>query len=367
VPETTQNLSQALVSLIRLSLHTAEESDVLSEVSLHTEQQWEQLFVLSSRHNVASLVSEAISYLLQQGEDRLPKLSLPLQYRWAVMQQRTVERYEIRTDIARRLSALYAQDNLQVVFLKGLSLSSYYPHPEWRDFSDLDIYLFRLCDGHPVPAWVEGDECVKSRLGIQVHRDTYHHTTFDYEGVHIENHFDLISQHIMYRGRSYERLLKETLLKDLVSVPALGVNAWYASPTFQALFLIRHLAIHFTREHVSLRQLLDWMFFLQHEGNRVEWESVLRQYRTYGLLPFVEVLSSLMERHFGYHCPYITASNSSSDISRVWKEIISSRSYSNRYQKYVSSRWKHALCSNTPWMFDMSCLAMSKVRKIVTS
>lgn len=350
-------LHNLVKELLFLLVRAALGRDSIENCPQLSEAEWQELFSLACRHNIAALVAEQVG--------RLPELVRPSEdccLQFVAMQGIALSEFHHKKEVAQRLQMFFAKHQLNVVFLKGFRLCQYYPRSELRTFSDLDIFLSYAEDGSSLePAWKVGDRWVEKELGVSVHRDIHHHTTFDFVGVHVENHFDFIPQYGCRNAKDYERLLK-----------ALPVN----SPDFNALFLMRHMAGHFAAEHISIRHLVDWMLFLQHEGEQVHWDKIKEIYDTFGMTPFVETVSGVVQTYLRYACPYLGVSLDETLRERVVNEILYGefsddmpdpsqvvKRLSFKWKRRWQGRWKHNLCSNTPWIVDLSYAIFAKIMK----
>lgn len=60
-----------------------------------------------------------------------------------------------------------------------------------------------------------------------------------------------------------EKIFKELGMNDSYSIDIEGERVYLPSPDLHALFLIRHLALHFASVSINLRQMIDWGFSLR--------------------------------------------------------------------------------------------------------
>ena len=82
------------------------------------------------------------------------------------------------------LARFYAQHDIPMMLLKGHGLSLNYPKPALRPSGDIDVYLFGK--------WKEADQAIHKEKGIEVSSEHEHHTTFDWEEISVENHYDFV-------------------------------------------------------------------------------------------------------------------------------------------------------------------------------
>ena len=94
------------------------------------------------------------------------------------------------------------------------------------------------------------------------------------------------------RSRELEVLFKRIATFDKPLKMEKGV-IYLPSPSLNAIFLIRHLGQHFAGAEVTLRQLLDWGFFMQHEHEYVDWELVVSTLKKVGIYRFFQQINAI--------------------------------------------------------------------------
>lgn len=227
-------------------------------------QNWWSLFRLLQRNNVAALVSEVF--------DKMPKEMLPpraVLIPWLAERDKATEWARYQKDVQDDIVDTLQKHGIQTLVLKGTHIATYYPHPELREFGDLDLYFF---DKHD-----EADRVAKKELGVSISDKSHHHTKYDYRGVTVESHYDFVNTHYPPSNRNYETLLKEQA----------------PSPTFEVLFLLRHMACHFAASRITLRDLEDWALTCQALEDKVDWTLVNKTIEDYGMTEFVAVLNAI--------------------------------------------------------------------------
>lgn len=248
-------------------------------------QNWWSLFRLLQRNHVAALVSEVF--------DKMPKEMLPpraVLIPWLAERDKATEWARYQKDVQDDIVDTLQKHGIQTLVLKGTHIATYYPHPELREFGDLDLYFF---DKHD-----ETDRVAKKELGVSISDKSHHHTKYDYRGVTVESHYDFVNTHYPPSNRNYETLLKE-------QVP---------SPTFEVLFLLRHMACHFAASRITLRDLVDWTLTCRALNDKVDWGRVQDIATEYGMSSFVRALSIVAEHQLGISMP-LQLSNGPDDIA----------------------------------------------------
>ncbi len=247
---------------------------------------WEQVFRLSGAQGVLALTYDAVC--------RLPAASQPpgsLLLRWAVNTDRIERDYAHRQRALEELAGFYASHGIRTMLLKGAGLASLYPAPAHRPCGDIDIWLYGRQR--------EADRLVRQELHIAVSNDAHHHTIFHFKGVMIENHFDFLNLWSHRSNRELERHLRRFAEKDggVLAVGAQEVSL--PSPDFNALFLMRHMAVHFAAVEIGLRHLADWAMFLKADGDKVDWPTVRAIYKEQNMDRFADAATAICVERLG--------------------------------------------------------------------
>ena len=227
---------------------------------------WWSLFRLLQANHVAALTAEALATLEVPREVRIPWLAeCDKAVRWHLYQQ------EVQQDIVDTMTKL----GIETLVLKGTHTAQYYPRPELREFGDLDLYFY---DKHD-----EADRVAREVLKVSVSNDAHHHSKYNYRGVTVESHYDFVNRHYPPSNRHYEELLKELA----------------PGPTFEVLFLLRHMAGHFAASRITLRDLCDWFLTCRELKDKADWQLVDKIVSEFGMEKFVAALNSVAESRLG--------------------------------------------------------------------
>ena len=155
----------------------------------------------------------------------------------------------------------------------------------------MDIYLGE--------AWQEADKLVSEKMGIKVDDGHEHHTCFFFQGTSVENHYDFVNTKINESAKELEALFKRLATFDKPLAMGEGV-IYLPSPTLNAIFLTRHLGQHFAGAEATLRQLLDWGFFIRHESENVDWELVTSTLKRVGIYRFFQQINAVCVDYLGF-------------------------------------------------------------------
>lgn len=184
---------------------------------------------------------------------------------------------------------LYRKGQIRCVVLKGIDYAHFYPHPEYREYGDLDCWLCGAAE--------RGDEVARD-AGAECDAGNYKHSHIHYRGLTIENHRCFTSHDFTKSGLRIEERLKE-LMESGAFRPISGTRLLSPPPAFTAVFLLRHACGHFAAEGIRLRYVTDWVQFLRRHGDvfgSCDMQHTLRETR---LLPFAEMLTAFSVRYLG--------------------------------------------------------------------
>lgn len=282
--------AEIVLSLLREVLHGG------TPLALPQEVAWEEVYAFAKAQDVAEVVGKrATAYGLGGG------MSDDLAIAWAGLAIKAKGDFERHIHAMACLGHRYETNGLQMLLLKGFGLSVLYPKPHLRLLGDIDIYLTYVDGSHPnpmVPAWQKGDEVIRS-LGVKVNDIHEHHTEFKIEGINVENHYDIVNTLTPRSNRWLDQELKRLAEKEWLTVRVEDYDLRLPSPTFNAIFLMRHLGGHFASEKAVLRQLVDWVLLIDHHSDDIDWHYAVSVWRRLGMLSFVRCINSICVRYLG--------------------------------------------------------------------
>lgn len=246
---------------------------------------WQSLYPLAIQQGISAILLDAIGLL--PSETRPPK---PMLLQWigqSTMMERMYARHWERIG---ELADFYKQQGIRVLLLKGCGCSLCYPKPEHRPMGDIDVFLFGRQD--------EADILVEKQLGIKVHREYHKHSTFNYGGVEVENHAKFIDDVSHKSNIRFESILMAVLDKEECLKSPID-NVLIPSPTFNALFLLRHTGEHFASNEITLRHVLDVGTFFHRYHSKIDWALVFKVYKEERMLRFFNAIATICVEYLG--------------------------------------------------------------------
>ena len=346
-----QSLYNTFLSLVRLGI--GQQAEALSDPV-----NWNELHALAERQGLVAVLVDGIEQL--PDSQRAPK-ELLLQWIGEVLQN-----YEYRYELYRRaiaeLAGSYRDHNLKVMVLKGYACSLDWPKPEHRPCGDIDIWQFGMQK--------EGDSLVEKEKGVKVDKSHHHHTVFNWKGFTVENHYDFVNVHGLRSSAELEKVFKElgneanlnendnnsTVGNQIQSVDVCGEKVYIPSPNLHALFLIKHMVSHFAAAEISLRQVLDWAFFVEKHHEEVDWSWLLGMLEKYHMKEFFNLINAICVDDLGFKTELFPSVQFLPSLKeRVLKDIldpaftsVEPRGFFPRmvykYKRWQGNAWKQDMC-----------------------
>ena len=174
----------------------------------------------------------------------------------------------------------------------------------------------------------------------------------------VENHYDFFNTFSIKTNRELEPILKELAMDDSNFVEINGERVYLPSANFNALFLLRHMLMHFVACGVNMRNILDWAFFWEKEGRKVDsvWlKGIVDQYH---MDAFFNIVNAICVNDLGF-APNIFPSVQYNPTlkERVLKDTLEPeydwmdahrlgflKRILFKYKRWKAAAWKRELC-----------------------
>lgn len=322
---------------------------------------WNMVFDQSNRQSVPVLVADGLQLFLSSHPEELPFVGEAQSDRLKRMQwlgqvmayERLYARHEkAMADLAR----IYAAKGIRTMVLKGYGLSLDWPVPKHRSVGDLDIYNFG--------SWREADTLVEE-CGIKVDDGHEHHTVFNFKGVAVENHYDFINTKAHRDASKIEARLKALAEKGSKEIEVHGAKIYLPSADFNVIFLMRHMGQHFAGEHLNLRQVLDWGFFVRAHHKEVDWNKTIDFLNEIGLYTFFNQINAICIDCLGFDETIFPSVERKEELEeRILADILHPEFaeekpssgllpvLSFKFRRWWHNRWKHPLIYKE-WLLPM--------------
>ena len=314
--------------------------DTFKELKL---EDWEEIFTFSVKQGIQAIIFDGIV--------RLPEKIQPsrnLKLKWIVNVDSIERRFERYLNTCAELVQLYAKNNIKVMLLKGIGLADQYPEPRHRECGDIDIWLFG--------DYKRGNEVIKKQ-GIKMDHADQKHLLFYFQNIPIENHRTFSNEHRYKADLILEAALNEIIKREKCEMVALPQNtsAFTPPPTFNAIFLARHMIVHLVNG-ICVRHLCDWAIFLQRNQGKYDSQYVIEAFRKAGMLELVSAFSSICVKYIGLpkECNPFVSTEISELSETIFTDILRRSVYEintlnpfkiliHKWKRFYSYRWRYKL------------------------
>ena len=265
-----------LLHLLKAYLHR-EAPEQLPEVD------WERLTGLAYIHNLFGILGYmAMSYPICPDPERkaeLRKLCL-----------NTIGACTNRAQQAKELSRELARAGIEHIVMKGYVLREFFPVPELRTFSDIDLVIR--------PEDRELSHAFLLRRGYQVKNDWEPVYSYSRGSEYYEFHTQIMEVDVSDKA-DYRGYFREAWSHTVETEP----GCCQFTPEFHFLYLLTHIAKHVTGSGAGLRMYLDVAAFVQHYGDSLDWAWVSRELKKLSLDAFANTVLTLVQDCFGVASP----------------------------------------------------------------
>ena len=181
---------------------------------------------------------------------------------------------------------------VKMLVLKGYGLSLNYPMPAHRPCGDIDVYLFGC--GEFI------NQMVENELGLSVNRGNPHHSSFSFGGFNIENHNTFLDVDDYENHIADENLFQELLAEGCCEITVGGVPCLVPSVKLNSVYVLRHMAHHFSVGKITLRHVLDWAMFVRANHDCIDWDFVWEYAGKSGCTRFLSCLNGICVGQLGF-------------------------------------------------------------------
>lgn len=331
------NNNDVFLGLVRLGIkHSADR--IADSIS------WNSIQALAEYHGLSAVIVDGLEELPEN--QRPPR---PILLQWI---GETLQGYEYRYELYRRtiaeLAEFYNLHGFRIMVLKGFACSLNWPRPEHRPCGDIDIWLFGKNR--------EADSLLKKEKGIRVDKSHHHHTVFYWRDFMVENHYDFVNIYAEKSSRELEKIFKELSQDDSFYVELFGEKVYLPSPDLHSSFLIRHMVSHFTSSSITLRQVIDWAFFVEKYSKEINWEWLLALLEKHHMMDFFNCINAICVEDLGFPDRIFKTRQCDPQIKkRVLNDILNPvftaeephglvKRMIYKFHRWKGNAWKRALC-----------------------
>ena len=328
------NIHESFLQLVRLGIGTSKDAKSPKDVD------WAQLKALADRQGLSAVVLDGLNTDGTNLTDTMP-VQMKLEWIGEVLQNYE-QRYVAYEKAIGTLSGFYNQHGFKMMVLKGYACSLDWTKPNHRPCGDIDIWQFGK-QQEADRALLNSSRIGKLKNKVTIDSGHHHHTVFEWEGFTVENHYDFVNVHAHKSSKELEVIFKElghpSHIKDNqefensrisstsknakgTEIPYVKVNGekvYLPSPNLHALFLIKHMVSHFAAAEITLRQVLDWAFFVEKHTKEIDWVWLEGLLEKFHMMDFYNCINAICVGDLGFNVkifPNVQLTSSTSDATQ---------------------------------------------------
>lgn len=305
---------------------------------------WNTLEDLAARQGLSGILVDGVEKL---PEEKRPPKELLLQWIGEVLQNYEHRYSEYCRTIA-EMAGFYNSHGFKMMVLKGYACGLNWPKPNHRPYGDIDIWQFGQQK--------EADALLAKEKGIEIDNSHHHHSVFYWRDFMVENHYDFINVYHHKSNIELEKVFKELGQDDTHYVVVNGEKVYLPSPNLHALFLLKHTMNDFTSFSMTLRQLLDWAFFVEKHSKEIDWKWLVGVLEKYHMLDFFNTINAICVEDLGFNPSIFHSVQFKPELKdRVLKDILKPEFTADepasliprliyKYKRWKGNAWKQEMC-----------------------
>ena len=245
------------------------------------------------------------------------KLNLPLdlQMEYLKLVAKNVQQFHKIGKTQTEIIEILNSQNIKFAVVKGFAASNNYPVPEQRCYGDIDILIEqdRFTDALNL--------LLDKGYEQEDHNNPRHASLVAPSGVEVEPHVKFSCT----EDEDYNSMVDAILFGGLSDTETITVND-YSLPILpdlqNGLVLISHINHHLAAG-IGLRQIIDWMLYVERRLDNKTWEQYRSEYQKIGMERLALVTTAACKKHLGMN-PDIT-----------WADEFLNESITEQFMEYV--------------------------------
>lgn len=299
---------------------------------------WEAILMLARQQTVSGPLFDAINELpgeLQPPVDWMRRLYVTV--------LRIEQSHELLNRRLAEIVPLLQGEGIRSVLLKGQGVARNYANPLRRQCGDIDLYVgksnykkaCRMMDG-----WgdVSGDES-----------ESHKHAHYHRDGVVVELH--RIAERLEYpaRDKRFQQWTEKHLLgSELQKMMVDGTAVSLPPVNFDVLYIFNHAYHHFISGGIGLRQLCDWILYLDTFFEVIDLVELEADLKAFGLMRPWKIFGALAVNRLGLVAEKMPLYSSRYHIQadRVLRRILQAGNFgfhdprhTHRPKEYLKGKW----------------------------
>ncbi len=260
-------LFQYLAELILAQLENRQPKELPESVSV------EELIKIASRSHMSTLILGALLKLdLEEDKKQFLKQSVLSRILLSYAQQNEFQ----------QLIKAFEENSIHSQPMKGVFMKQYYPKPELREMSDIDILINE--------DQLEQAEAILTELGYTFSSKESHHDIYRKNlKIVLEVHWTMYDGHVDKNQHDYFHNFSRAVLMDN------HTHTYTFTKEDFYVFMMSHMAKHFYARGCGIRNLVDIYVYQQQFGAKLDKVHVKRELKKCGIYDFARHMETLAD------------------------------------------------------------------------
>lgn len=263
-----------------LNLISSEINDTKVDV-YNDEIDWNKIYKLAKIHSLIAVTFSAINKLPKEG-------NIPLEI-YNKMKKNfllQVRHNMVIDDYTEKLMKAFNNKKLKHLIFKGYILKKYYPSPEYRSMSDIDIFI-DLKDR-------QKSYEIMTELGYENERQSDDVWNYKKNSSYIEIHTTLVEQEIK-QDVDFKKYFLNPWEHTIVLY---GEYSYTFDKEYHLIYLLVHIAKHFYSCGCGVRMIMDIAVYINKFGDELDWNYIWTELNKLDLKLFAQNILILCNKWF---------------------------------------------------------------------
>ena len=208
---------------------------------------------------------------------------------------RTVQKAIKLQELNGKLTQQLKKEKITAITLKGIAVARFYPVPEYRKTTDLDLFLPDLKE-------IKNAVDILGENGFQLSEDWHanHHLVLtNEEGETVELHKTWAEDFKEKTLNQYLRKIEKESIQHCKLNNWQGVSFYAYEPAWQGFYLMIHMLQHFVGSGFGIRNLCDWVVLWNSCDKKEERELFWAMAKESGISQFSSALTKVCIEYLG--------------------------------------------------------------------
>ena len=296
-----------LLRLLKAALAESPDREKINNSGQTDDINYEKLFAMAQAHQVLSLLYDVLETAAQEEAvnasettvheeaGKAPECMGAWRTVWQQAARRTVSQNYHLLFAGKFLTGLLREADIPAALLKGTATSAYYPVPELRKSSDVDLYLLKEGDLPKARALF-----LAHGMTVKEEQHSLHHLVMQTaEGIVVELHTLIAEPFDNAAINAYLEKCRAVFAAHTEEKEIMGAALPVLTGACHAYELLLHMLQHFLRAGFGLKLLCDWVVFWKKGVSGEEQQLYEKLITESGLKGFSDVVTATCVEYLG--------------------------------------------------------------------